>query len=430
MNTPIYDFLKRYADKNTARLHMPGHKGRAPLPELETLYSLDITEICGADSLFEADGIIRESEKNASSLFSTEETYYSAGGSTLCIQAMLAIMKMEGRRVVAVRNVHRSFISACALLNIEPQWIYPKYSNGILSGVIPMEELEKKLFGGNVCLYVTSPDYLGKQADIAALSALCRKHDAFLIVDNAHGAHTAFVGAHPIALGADMCCDSAHKMLPALTGGAYLHIGNKRFCKAAKHAMSIFGSTSPSYLIMASLDLCNRYIDQKIKSDINKVLSALTRLRKEISCRYEIYSGEPFHLTIICRGDILAQQLRTANIECEYSDRSCIVLLFSPLSTVEEIDYVQKALMEFVPLSAEDYGFIDFPVMEQRVPIAEAALAKFETISVDRAVGRICGAVNVPCPPAVPIAVSGEIISDECVKIYKRYGILTVNVLK
>ena len=430
MNTPIYDFLKRYADKNTTRLHMPGHKGKSPLPELEKLYSLDITEICGADSLFEADGIIRESEKNASALFGTEETCYSAGGSTLCIQAMLAIMKMEGRRVVAVRNVHRSFISACALLNIEPEWIYPVYSNGILSGEIPLEKVENKLSGGSACLYVTSPDYLGKQADIAKLSDLCRKHDAFLVVDNAHGAHTAFGGSHPIAAGADMCCDSAHKMLPALTGGAYLHIGNKRFCTAAKHAMSLFGSTSPSYLILASLDLCNRYIEQEIENDVSKVLSALEMLRKEISYRYEIYSGEPFHLTILCRGDILAQQLRTRNIECEYSDKSCAVLLFSPITTVEEIDYVYKALMEFEPIPAEDNEFIDFPVMEQSVPIAEAALAKFETIPVENAVGRICGAVNVPCPPAVPIAVSGEIISDECVKIYKRYGILTVNVLK
>ena len=430
MNTPIYDFLKRYADKNTTRLHMPGHKGKSPLPELEKLYSLDITEICGADSLFEADGIIRESEKNASALFGTEETCYSAGGSTLCIQAMLAIMKMEGRHVVAVRNVHRSFISACALLNIEPEWIYPVYSNGILSGEIPLEKVENKLSGGSACLYVTSPDYLGKQADIAKLSDLCRKYGAFLIVDNAHGAHTAFGGSHPIAAGADMCCDSAHKMLPALTGGAYLHIGNKRFCTAAKHAMSLFGSTSPSYLILASLDLCNRYIEQEIKNDVSKVLSALEMLRKEISYRYEIYSGEPFHLTILCRGDILAQQLRTRNIECEYSDKSCAVLLFSPITTVEEIDYVYKALMEFEPIPAEDNEFIDFPVMEQSVPIAEAALAKFETIPVENAVGRICGAVNVPCPPAVPIAVSGEIISDECVKIYKRYGILTVNVLK
>lgn len=430
MNTPIYDFLKGYADKNTARLHMPGHKGKSPLPELEKLYSLDITEIFGADSLFEANGIIRESEKNASALFGTEETCYSAGGSTLGIQAMLAIMKMEGRRIVAVRNVHRSFISACAFLNIEPEWIYPVYSNGILSGEIPLEKVENKLSEGNACLYVTSPDYLGKQADIAKLSELCRKYDAFLIVDNAHGAHTAFAGKHPIACGADMCCDSAHKMLPALTGGAYLHIGNKRFCSTAKHAMSLFGSTSPSYLILASLDLCNRYIEQEIDNDINRVLSALARLRKEISCRFKIYSGEPFHLTILCRGEILSLGLRTKNIECEYSDKGCIVLLFSPLTTVKEIEYVQKVLMEFEPIPAEDKGFIDFPVMEQRVSIAEAALAKFETVPVEKAVGRICGAVNVPCPPAVPIAVSGEIISDECVKIYKRYGILTVNVLK
>ena len=165
MNTPIYDFLKSYMEKSGLRLHMPGHKGRGFSPLIP--YGMDITEISGADSLFEADGIIAQSEKNASGIFGTVRTCYSAGGSTLCIQAMLAMMKQENRNVIAVRNVHRSFLAGCVLLGIEPQWIYPEYSCGILSGEIPLDKLEKMLSETeNACVYLTSPDYMGKTADI------------------------------------------------------------------------------------------------------------------------------------------------------------------------------------------------------------------------------------------------------------------------
>lgn len=428
MTTPIYDFLQEYINSDFIRLHMPGHKGKN-ITELS--YSMDITEINGADSLFDASGIIDESEKNAAKLFKTVRTCYSAGGSTLCIQAMLTMMKRENRNVIAVRNVHRSFIAACVLLGIEPEWIYPKYTAGILSGQIPMDILEDKLKRTeNACVYLTSPDYLGKIVDIKAVSALCRKYKAVLLVDNAHGAHTAFTGTHPIALGADMCCDSAHKMLPALTGAAYLHIGNERYSAKAKTAMSLFGSTSPSYLIMASLDLCNRYISEQIAEDINRSLSAIEDLRKTIGQKYTVYDGEPYHLTLLCNGNDLAKQLREKNIECEYYDSNVIVLLFSPADSPEEIKYTADKLMVCEPKKSENSYITDFPIMEKAMSVRKAALSDFQNIDVDKSLGRICAAVNVPCPPAVPIAVSGEIINEKCIKIYKNYGILNVNVIK
>ena len=294
-----------------------------------------------------------------------------------------------------------------------------------------MDILEDKLKRTeNSCVYLTSPDYLGKTADIKEISKLCRKYNAVLLVDNAHGAHTAFTGTHPIALGADMCCDSAHKMLPALTGAAYLHIGNERYGDRAKSAMSLFGSTSPSYLIMASLDLCNRYISEQIAEDINTTMSAIGDLRKRINGKYTVYNGEPYHLTLLCNGNDLADQLREKNIECEYSDNNVIVLLFSPSDTPEEIKYIADMLMECVPQKSENTYITDFPVMEKAMSVREAALSEFESIDVDKSAGRICAAVNVPCPPAVPIAVSGEIINENCIKIYKNYGILKVNVIK
>ena len=129
MNTPVYDYILSYAGSGMLRMHMPGHKGRTFDNLLSDIYRFDLTEITGAGNLFEYEGIIYESEKNAAELFCTKGTFYSTQGSTLCIQTMLARMKRENRRVFAVRNVHRSFLSSCALLNIEPVWIYPEYSD-------------------------------------------------------------------------------------------------------------------------------------------------------------------------------------------------------------------------------------------------------------------------------------------------------------
>lgn len=428
MNTPIYDFLQAYERSGILRLHMPGHKGKTTT---RLGFAHDITEISGADSLFEASGIIAESEKIASELYHSAATCFSTGGSTLCIQTMLALMKQENRTVISVRNVHRSFISSCALLGIQPVWLFPDYTEGIISGNVNIETVEKLLkCHENACLYLTSPDYLGKIADIAAIAVLCHRYGARLLVDNAHGAHLIAMDMHPILLGADLCCDSAHKMLPSLTGGAYLHIADTIYANKAKTVMSLFGSTSPSYLIMASLDLCNEYIAEKLKKNVTALLPQLKTLRESISTRFEVYDGEPFHLTILCDGNDLARQLRKHNIECEYSDGGCIVLLFSPMNTAEDIQRVSDILTECTPTPPLYANRMVFPQPKKTVSIRKAVLGDSETVPISESLGRICAEVNVPCPPAIPIAVSGEIIDEECIKIFKRYGILSVNVLK
>ena len=436
--TPIYDFLKKYAESNCLRLHMPGHKGKNMGNELSEIFRYDITEIKNADSLFEADGIIRESEEITAGLFDTERTVFSAGGSTLCIQAMLSAMKRENRKIFAVRNVHRAFISACVLLGTEVEWIFPEYNGSLLSGEVNIEKLEEKLKGDEKkCLYITSPDYLGKTADIKGIAEVCHRNDTVLIVDNAHGCCLAFTeeNNHPMALGADMCCDSAHKMLPALTGSAYLHVKNKAYVKNIKQEMGLFGSTSPSYLILASLDLCNEYIEKHIRNDLKRVISGLEELKKNIFFRtYE--TGEPLHFTILPNssglyGYELAKILRDNNIEPEYADRQCVVLLFSPLSTDREIRRLEKVLnsVKMPGILIREPEFY-MPELRKAMTIREAVLAEFEETAVENAENRICGSINVPCPPAVPIAVCGEVINRECINIFKNYGIESVNVVK
>lgn len=441
MNTPLYDFLTRYAAQHPLRMHMPGHKGTSLVPELAAAYALDITEIDGADSLYEADGILRESERNAAALFGTVDTCFSAEGSSLCIRTMLALMKREGRTVIAARNVHHSFLSACVLLGLEVRWLYPDYTGGLLSGVISPAALETALAEVRkpACVFVTSPDYLGKCVDIAALASVCHAYDAPLLVDNAHGSHLAFLpqNHHPAVLGADLCCDSAHKTLPALTGAAYLHIMNPRYAAGAKSAMTLFGSTSPSYLILNSLDLCNRYLETEIRPALVRVTRRLALLKTALAGRAVFYDGEPLHLTLCASrtgldGRTLAVRLREAGVACEYADRDFVVLLCSPMTTDAALDRLEDCLTALLPVTAERHAPQPFslPRLSRVLPLREAALAAYETIPVEAAVGRICAGVRVPCPPAIPIAVSGEKIDADCVNIFKRYGILTVDVVK
>ena len=193
-----------------------------------------MTEIRGADVLSCPKGIIAKSEKNAAATFGAAQTVYSTEGSTASIKAMLylacAYAKETGKNevILAARNVHKAFCDAAALLGFGIEWLYDE-GGDLLSYSLTAQTLEKKLSSMPVlpvAVYVTSPDYLGNIADIKAIAKVCEHHGVLLLVDNAHGAYLKFLmeDIHPMTLGADMCADSAHKTLPCLTGGSYLHI--------------------------------------------------------------------------------------------------------------------------------------------------------------------------------------------------------------
>jgi len=299
MDTPIVDFVRGYAQSGTSRLHMPGHKGQSLLG----FESLDLTEIRGADELYEPEGIIAQSEANATRLFGTQHTYYSTEGSSQCIRAMLCLALQAAPRtgkrpvLLAARNAHKALLYAAALLDFDIRWLWPAAENAgaLCSCPISAQMLTTALqeltgqgsapFG----VYVTSPDYLGGMQDIRALSAVCDTFGMPLLVDNAHGAYLRFLPGeplHPIALGAAMCCDSAHKTLPVVTGGAYLHLGENAPVQeeaAVRGALALFGSTSPSYLILQSLDACNRQLTESYPAGLQRCCSRLSALRGELN---------------------------------------------------------------------------------------------------------------------------------------------------
>lgn len=437
IGTPIVDFVEKYAKENKTRFHMPGHKG-VPFLGLE---ALDITEIDGADDLYHADGIILESEKNASFLFDTARTVYSTGGSTQSIQAMLFTAyqiadKTEKPFILAGRNAHKAFIYGAAKLGVDVKWLYPEENNGICSCSITAQKINEFLSSASTkpfAVYITSPDYLGGMADIKGISEICRRHKIPLLVDNAHGAYLAFCkdNLHPISLGADMCCDSAHKTLPVLTGGSYLHCAKSDiygFAEKIKAATALFGSTSPSYLVMQSLDLCNRYIDEKIRKDIALAQSKVTEIREAIRTKgIEEISGEPLKITVRYPD---AAYFRNMGIEPEYADGELVSFMASSFNSQKDFEKLKAAFENISFCQTNTKQSLGFVKPERAMAIREAMFAQSEIIDVEKAHGRICAAPTVSCPPAIPIAVSGERITDEHIAIFKAYSINRIAVVK
>ena len=445
MTTPIADFLSEYAKKSASRFHMPGHKGVASLG----CESIDITEISGADVLYSPVGIIARSEENATELFGTRHTYYSTEGSTLAIKAMLALIKRKKARkekttVLAARNAHKSFLYACALLDIEVKWLYPSSFGHLCSCKISADELEQALSDFRIlpdAVYITSPDYLGNMLDVASLASVCHQRGIPLLVDNAHGAYLAFTkpSLHPIALGADMCADSAHKTLPVLTGGAYLHIGKEFDAdeKEVRAALSIFASTSPSYLTLASLDLCNRLLAQGYPLALDEHIEKIRHAKEKLACLgFPCEKSEPLKLVFsraLCGygGEELANILRKSKIEPEFFDRDTLVLMSSPQNSDEDIENLLKAFACIPKKEPEERSPLPSPEMlSARLSPREAIFCPSETVRVEKSIGRICASPSVSCPPAVPIVMSGEEITAHAARLMLYYGIEEIEVVK
>lgn len=441
MKTPIVSFLKSYQEKSPVRMHMPGHKGAGILG----FEGMDLTEIYGADELFEAEGIIKESEQNASSLFGCP-TYYSTQGSTLCIQTMCTILcqdaKSKGKKpkILAGRNAHRSFIHAAALLDFEIEWLYG--NSDYLSCKIHAEDLEKAIIESlPTAVYLTNPDYLGNLLDIQSLASVCKKHNVLLAIDNAHGAYLRFLepSLHPIDLGADLCCGSAHKTLPVLTGGAYLHLSdslNQVWKNDVKHFMEYFSSTSPSYLIMASLDAANEVLDTTFKKSLSECIQRVDGLKNTLTQHgYTILFGEPMKITISTKefgytGNEIANLLMECDIYPEFYDSDYIVLMPSPYNTKDDLKRLETCLCG---IDRKPILINKPPKLEQSkkaMNVRQALFSSSITLDVSKSLGQVCSSVTVSCPPAILPVIPGEVISESSIEVMKYYGIETVRVVK
>jgi arginine decarboxylase len=446
-NAPLYRAALGYIDKSPVRLHTPGHKANenSPCAFMGAALRFDLTELPETDSLFTASGAIREAEELAADYFGTSLSLMSAGGATLCIQAMLRLASCGGGgKIIMARNSHLSAVNALALLGLEPVWVMPRrFAGSSLPGEISPADIAAALerTPGAAAVYITSPDYYGVMSDIGSISAACARFGVPLLVDGAHGAHLWCVGGgakHPARLGASMVCDSAHKTLPVLTGGAWLHIMGGADRAAAKDAMSLFGSTSPSYPTLISLDLARAWMERSGDAAFSKLQKNVEEINTRLSGAGFFRAPadfDPVRITVDTGsvgldGNRAAQMLRARGFSPEMSDSRHVVLLPSPFNGPGELEKLSDALLA-LPRGGAPLPEVPGPELPERVCLPrEAVTAPGETVEISAVCGRVSAACSCPCPPGVPAVVPGERINANLAKQLKNYGVRALKVIK
>lgn len=405
---------------------MPGHKGVYN----GNLSVFDITEIPEffVENLKAIENAIQESERNAAELFGVRRTLFSCSGSTLAISAMLGFC--AGKRVTAFRNTHRSFIDAAILLGFDIDFVYTN------------EDLDDYITAETAALFVTTIDYYGKVTEISQIKKKLAKFPNFphipVLADNAHGAYLVFTDSHPVQAGAAMSADSAHKTLPALTGAAYLHIGNncaESHAKTAEDCMRLFGTSSPSYLIADSIDLCNKHIAEEKElafaaftavSDLKRNLRELGYLLSESDLLRVVIDVNQYGYT----GFDYAKELYNRGVVCEMYDNRYVILLFSTVTQNKNTQRVFEVMRDIKRKSAVNHlRLTDLKHLTKVMSPREAYFSEKRTVSVKEAVGYVCGGVHVTVPPCTPPVIPGEIASREAAELLQAAGIREIDVV-
>lgn len=441
MPSPLERAVSVHMAQGRANFHMPGHKGRTRL--LDALQAtMDVTELPDTGSLFDAQGAPREAERLAAAYFHTADTLFSAGGCTLCIQAMLQLAAPNGGKVITGRVMHRSAMHAMALLHIEPVYVYPDQSAGFFAGRVNPADVQQALAAhpDAKAVYVTSPDYYGVMSDIRAITRVAEPYGVPVLVDNAHGAHLYALepSRHPLACGAAMSADSAHKTLPVLTGGAWLQLARDTDAANARDAMTLFGSTSPSFPVLTSLDLCRDWLEhggeEKVREaahrcmNIKAYASGLGFLQPQGRC-------DPLHIALsaasmVCTGEEAGEILRRHGVEPEYAGADGVILMASAENTPKEFDALQTALEQIPRKGNAAWTPTVLPRPKSVLSPGEALRLPAQTVPVRESAGRIAAQSKCPCPPAIPVVMPGERLDADTVRALERYCVTEIKVVK
>ena len=427
-----------YSDSSCTRFHMPGHGGIGDDNFLKNVFKYDVTENSGTDNLYspERGGFVENTLKKLKNTYGTVSSVISAHGATAAIQsAVYSCIRLKGKRFFIDRRAHASVLNVMALADCT----FDYFSS--------FEDLDEKLTkNGGASVLLTSPDYYGRMSDVKRYAQLCKERGCLLIVDNSHGSHLLWHDKmlHPISQGADFSVDSFHKTLPVLTGGAVLH-SNVSEEKMLLEGIKLFASTSPSYLIAASvdmaLDLMNRD-GEKLMSELYEKISFFEKKIDGSGIKKEDFAlCDPYRITLTSdfengcayNMDDFRLFIESKNIFPEFSDGSSCVLIPSVFNTKTDFERLANAVIEFVSGHERSYlskKRIDYPICKRRLSASQAVFADKKTVSVAKSSGMVSGEIKYIYPPGIPIIAPGEIISDDIIKILTENNIHEIDVIR
>lgn len=429
MSTPLYDALTAVAASHPLRLDMPGHHG-APLP-VESLAdtALDFTENGATGDLFGGSGdAIEAAERLWAERFGFDACLFLTGGSTQGNHAGLALLAGEGGAAALDRGSHRSLYNALALLDLTPRYLSRPWAEkegvaGPVEAASVARLLDSRPEVKTVC--ITSPTYYGVLSDIPAIARVCRERGARLMVDAAHGAHLPFLGYEGFQA-ADVVVMSAHKTLPAL-GQTALLFANGVSLDELRRIGSVYGSSSPSYLLMASLDLARDWMERGGAERYAAAAETVKALRERYpSLRPGPLELDPTRLVLRCGdGFALAEALRARGIYPEMADRNHVVFILTAADGEEAANRLTAALDA---LTADDRPPESFPGLcppepaEQVLSPRKALFARRETVPLSESEGRVSACQAAPYPPGVPVIAPGERITKKHLAYLSRIG--------
>ncbi|GAE90106.1 aminotransferase class I/II-fold pyridoxal phosphate-dependent enzyme [Acetivibrio straminisolvens] len=450
MNIPIYNALKSYSDSCPTVFHMPGHKlGKGiSLSFLRDLYLMDLTEIPGLDSLYCPKGIIKEAQELAAKAFGADKTFFLVNGSTCGIQAAIMTLCKPKDKLIIARDCHKSAVAGIMLSGAVPIYVKTEFNSPFgIPSIVLEKEIEKALIQNPdaVGVYITRPNYYGICSDIKSISELVHSYNKVLIVDEAHGAHLKFSKKLPPSStehGADICIQSAHKTLPALTQGAYLHVkGSRVDIEKLEFTLSLLGTTSPSYIIMAHLDIARAIMETSGEENINRVLDGVENLGSALSKNgvFRILSVDDINKGEIDRTRVVVNVRNTGktgfefekilrnqyNIQVEMSDLYNVVCITTVADTLEDIMRLQRAFLETAGCSVKAGGKrepenqlrIDaLNIPEQRIEPAAVMHREVVKRKLSDAIGCVSRAMITPYPPGIPVICPGEVVTEDIVE--------------
>lgn len=441
MNTPIIDSLRKIVDNNIISFHMPGHKKGAIYKMLgyedilENLYKLDTTEIPGTDNLHSPEECIKESLKRASEVFKSDKTFYLVNGSTCGIEAAIMASVNPKEKIILNRDCHQSAINSCIIGDIDPIYVNPSINknSNTLSGV-SFDDV-KRVIDSNLdakAVFLTYPTYFGDVFDLKSICSYAHEKGMTVIIDEAHGAHLGLSEKLPetaLSQGADIVIQSTHKTLPSFTQSSMIHIkGNRININKLTNMLTITESSSPSYLLMASLDIAVDIYEKNGFDLMDKLLSNINEFKSELYKLKNIKVDESKDYTKIflntkklgITGHELENILReNYNIQVELSNYYGVLLIATIGNTKDEFLKLKDVLFEIDKIYKKEYHLksVSYPIKLPKKILSprEAFYMDKKNVKIENSIGKISGEYIIPYPPGVSLVSPGEEITKEVI---------------